>query len=124
MHEDGALEMWAPTQNPPPGAARRGADARHRPDKVTIHITRMGGGFGRRLTNDFMVQAAAIAAKKPGTPVQLIWSREDDMRSDFYRPAGWHRLRAALDANGKLTGFDDHFVTFAEQRPGDARRRR
>ncbi|HEY6815271.1 MAG TPA: molybdopterin cofactor-binding domain-containing protein [Croceibacterium sp.] len=112
MHEDGSLEMWAPTQNP--GSAH-GAVAQMvgiGPDKLTMHITRMGGGFGRRLTNDFMFQSAAIAKKLPGTPVQLIWSREDDVRSDFYRPAGWHRLRAAIDAEGKLTGFDDHFVTF------------
>ena len=81
-------------------------------DKVIVHITRSGGGFGRRLINDFMHQAAAIAQKMPDTPVQLIWSREDDIRSDHYRPAGWHRLRAALDANGKLTGIEDHFVTF------------
>ena len=109
---DGTLEMWAPTQNP---AAGHGAVAQMLgigQDKVTLHITRIGGGFGRRLTNDFMHQAAAIASKMPGTPVQLIWSREDDVRSDFYRPAGWHRLRAAVDAEGKLTGFDDHFVTF------------
>lgn len=112
MHDDGSLEMWAPTQNP--GAAH-GAVAQMvgiGPDKLTMHITRMGGGFGRRLTNDFMFQSAAIAQKMKGTPVQLIWSREDDVRSDFYRPAGWHRLRAAVDADGKLTGFDDHFVTF------------
>jgi isoquinoline 1-oxidoreductase beta subunit len=50
--------------------------------------------------------------------VQLIWSREDDVRSDFYRPAGWHKLRAALDDKGKLVGFDDHFVTFAIPGPG------
>jgi isoquinoline 1-oxidoreductase beta subunit len=83
------------------------------PDKIVLHMTRSGGGFGRRLTNDFVVQAAAIANKVKGTPVQLIWSREDDVRSDFYRPAGWHRLRAALDSDGKLTGFDDHTVTFS-----------
>jgi isoquinoline 1-oxidoreductase beta subunit len=113
MHTDGTIEMWAPTQLPQAGQASVAQMLGIGQDKVTLHITRMGGGFGRRLTNDFMHQAAAIAAKMPGTPVQLIWSREDDLRSDFYRPAGWHKLRAAIDANGKLTGFDDHFVTFA-----------
>ena len=111
-HEDGRIELWAPTQNPTSGAQGIAQQLGIGQDKISIHITRMGGGFGRRLTNDFMVQAAAIAAKKPGTPLQLIWSREDDIRSDFYRPAGWHRFRAALDASGKLTGFEDHFVTF------------
>ncbi|OYW44857.1 MAG: isoquinoline 1-oxidoreductase [Sphingomonadales bacterium 32-68-7] len=112
-HPDGTLEMWAPTQNPQPGHAGVAQMLGIGQDKVKLHITRMGGGFGRRLTNDFMHQSAAIADKMPGTPVQLIWSREDDVRSDFYRPAGWHRLRAALDADGKVIGFDDHFVTFA-----------
>ena len=111
-HDDGRVELWAPTQNPQAGAQGIARQLGIGADKIAIHITRMGGGFGRRLTNDFMVQAAAIAAKKPGIPIQLIWSREDDIRSDFYRPAGWHRLRAALDANGKLIGFEDHFVTF------------
>jgi isoquinoline 1-oxidoreductase beta subunit len=112
MRADGTLEMWAPTQNPQAGQASVAQMLGLKPEQVTLHITRMGGGFGRRLVNDFMHQAAAIAAKMPGTPVQLIWSREDDVRSDFYRPAGWHRLRAALDKDNKLIGFDDHFVTF------------
>ena len=114
MHEDGRVELWAPTQNPTAGAQGVARQLGLTPDKVAITMTRCGGGFGRRLTNDFMVQAAAIAAEKPGTPIQLIWSREDDVRSDFYRPAGWHKFRAALDADGKLTGFEDHFVTFAK----------
>ena len=112
MRDDGVLEMWAPTQLPQPGHAGAAQTVGLPPEKVVVHITRMGGGFGRRLNNDFMAQAAAIAAKKPGTPIQLIWSREDDTRSDFYRPAGWHRLRAALDDNGRLSGYDGHFVTF------------
>ena len=111
-HEDGRIELWAPTQNPTAGAQGIAQQLGIGQDKIAIHITRMGGGFGRRLTNDFMVQAAAIAAKKPGVPIQLIWSREDDIRSDFYRPAGWHKMRAALDADGKLVGMDNHFVTF------------
>jgi len=112
MHPDGKVELWAPTQNPTAGAQGIATQLKLTPDKIAINMTRCGGGFGRRLTNDFMVQAAAIAAKKPGTPIQLIWSREDDIRSDFYRPAGWHRMRAALDANGKFVGMDNHFVTF------------
>ena len=111
-HEDGSMEMWAPTQMPQGGQMAVAQMLGLSPDKVTVHMTRTGGGFGRRLTNDFMHQAAAIAKKMPGTPVQLIWSREDDVHSDFYRPAGWHRLRAALDGDGKLIGFDDHFITF------------
>jgi len=110
--EDGSIEMWAPSQTPQGGQGEVAQLLGITPDKVTVHITRMGGGFGRRLTNDYMSQVAAIARKMPGTPVQLIWSREDDVRTDFYRPAGWHRLRAAIDAEGKLAGFDDHFVTF------------
>lgn len=112
MHEDGRMEMWAPSQTPQGGQAAVASLLGVTPDKVTVHITRMGGGFGRRLTNDYMVQVAAIARRMPGTPVQLIWTREDDVRSDFFRPGGYHRLRAALDDAGKLVGLEDHFVTF------------
>jgi isoquinoline 1-oxidoreductase beta subunit len=113
VHPDGSAELWAPTQNPGDGQRGVAQTLGIKPDQVKIHITRSGGGFGRRLTNDFMSQAAAIAAKLKGTPVQLIWSREDDVHSDFYRPGGWHRFRAGLDAQGKLVGFDDHFITFS-----------
>lgn len=112
MRQDGVMEMWAPTQIPQGGQQAVAKMLGLSDDKVIVHITRMGGGFGRRLMNDYMHQAAAIAKEMPGTPVQLIWSREDDIRSDYYRPAGYHRLRAALDENGKITGLEDHFVTF------------
>lgn len=115
LFKDGAIELWAPTQNPEGGRALVAKALNLAPDKIRINLVRIGGGFGRRLMNDYMVQAAAIAAQVPGTPVKLLYSREDDMRRDFYRPAGWHRFRAAIDASGTLTGFRDHFAT-----PGSA----
>lgn len=112
MRDDGKLEIWAPSQMPGWGRSMVAQETGLAEHDIIVHITRMGGGFGRRLMNDYMVQAAAIAKAKPGVPIQLIWSREDDVRSDFYRPAGWHRIKAALDADGALTGIDGHFVTF------------
>ena len=117
-HTDGSMEMWAPSQTPQGGQTGVAKMLGLTPDKVKVHITRMGGGFGRRLTNDYMHQVAAIAKHMPGKPVQMIFSREDDVRGDFYRPAGWHRLRAALDDKGKLIGYDDHFITFEIPGPG------
>ncbi len=112
LHDDGVMELWAPSQLPGGGQMSVAGYLGVSPDKVKVNLTRMGGGFGRRLNNDYMVQVAAIAKHMPGTPVQLIWSREDDIRTDFYRPAGWHKLRAALDENGTITGLEDHFITF------------
>jgi len=101
-------ELWTGTQVP--GYARAavaqvlGLDEA----KVTVHQHILGGGFGRRLDVDYIAQAAAIAKTAPGVPVQVIWSREDDMRHDFYRPATVSRLRAALDADGRVTAFVAH----------------
>ena len=114
LFKDGKMEIWAPSQMPQGGKSAVAKVLALPEENITVHITRMGGGFGRRLMNDYMVQAAAIAKRVPGTPVQLIWSRKDDMRRDYYRPGGWHAFEAGLDANGKLIAFQDHFVTFGD----------
>lgn len=113
-YADGKLEIWAPSQTP-----QRGLDQLRKvfgiaPEDVTLHLTRAGGGFGRRLMNDYMMQVTAIARAIPGVPIQLMWSRQDDIRRDYYRPGGWHSFEAGIGADGELRAFTDHFVTFGD----------
>lgn len=111
LYKDGALEMWAPTQTPDRGVAMIEKLLGIPADRQTVHITRIGGGFGRRLFADYMVQAAALAKAMPSKPIQMLWNRADDIKRDFFRPGGWHSFAAGLDGDSKLIAFTDHFST-------------
>lgn len=112
--QDSSLEIWAPTQLPESGQNLVAEVLGMPKEKIKLHITRSGGGFGRRLSSDFIVEAAAIA-KRVNAPVKLTWSREDDMRHDHFRAGGFHFLRGAVDDKGKLTAWHNHFVSFGNK---------
>jgi isoquinoline 1-oxidoreductase beta subunit len=102
-------EVWAPTQNPN-GMATALASVLDLPQSaLTIHITLIGGGFGRRLCIDYGVEAALVS-RSAGAPVKVMWTRDDDIRHDYYRPISHHRLRAALDAQGQVTSWLHHIA--------------
>jgi isoquinoline 1-oxidoreductase beta subunit len=116
---NGECEIWVPTQNPESaqGTARQHAFSTFErlfykaqryvlgTDPVKVHQTLLGGGFGRRLRQDFVAEAVQIA-KAVGTPVKLIWTREEDMQHDYYHPATYHRLSAGLDSQGMPIAWD------------------
>lgn len=110
---DGVMEIWIPSQAPQgiPGlvAPIAGVDQ----SKVKLHQLRMGGGFGRRLINDFVCEAVAVA-RQVKAPVKLLWTREADMAHDFYRVGGFHNLTGCLDDNGKLAGLRNRTVIFVD----------
>ena len=102
-------EAWVPTQAPQWAQGVIAEAAKLPPEKVTVHTTLMGGGFGRRYQADFVMEAAQVA-KKTDKPVMVLWTREDDMQHDFYRPASYHKCQGVVDAQGNLAAWK-HFQT-------------
>lgn len=108
VRSDG-VELYGPTQNPE-SICRKTAKLLGIPeDKITVMMTRMGGGFGRRLMFDF-VEEAVLASKAVGAPVNLIWTREDDMGGGYYRPMCSYQYKAAVDINNKLVAWYNNSV--------------
>ena len=104
-------EIWAPTQNPDPARKLAAQVLGTSPDNVRVNITRIGGGFGRRLDSDPVAEAVAIS-QRVGAPVKLTWDRTDDLQHDHFRPGGFHFLKGAVDAKGALSAWRSHHVSF------------
>jgi isoquinoline 1-oxidoreductase beta subunit len=108
--QDDQCHIIVPTQMPS-GASRAAAAVTGLPrENIRVDLTRVGGGFGRRLTNDYVAEAAMISMKT-GWPIKLQWSREDDIKHDFYRPAGLHEMRAGLDDDGKVVAWSQRLAS-------------
>ncbi len=103
--KDGKVEVWVPTQVPQMARAMAAKVAGVKEDQVTVHVTLLGGGFGRRLDVDFIGQAVQVAMACKGAPVQLVWSREEDMTHDFYRPMHLAKFQASIDAQGEVSSL-------------------
>ena len=101
MWTENQLDVWASTQNPESTLTAAASTADIAQEKVRVYAMQMGGGLGRKSPQDFTRQAVAIAMQIPGKPIKLMWSREEDMQHDLYRPASLVRMRATVDATGK-----------------------
>ena len=118
LYRNGVMEMWTPTQIPSSGQGLVTRGLGLTPENVKVHITRLGGGFGRRGSNEFSLEAGAIAKRLEGTPVKVMWTREQDFQHDNYRSNGWHFFTAGLDRGGKVVALHDAFVKM-QGGPGD-----
>ncbi len=108
--EDGRCEIWAPTQNPQRVQREAAKLLGIAPENVTVHVTLIGGGFGRRLGADYATEAAEVA-RAAGRPVQVVWSRRDDFEGDFLHPAGRVDLQAGLDSAGRIVAWTQRFTS-------------
>jgi isoquinoline 1-oxidoreductase beta subunit len=109
---DGRCYITGPLQMQTSGAGVVAAVTGLPVDRVHVQAARLGGGFGRRLMSDYAAEAAVVSQAIKG-PVQIVGTREDDLRHDYYRPAGARRLRAGLDANGRIVAWDCHLVNLS-----------
>lgn len=108
--EKDRCHIIAPTQMPSGASRAAAAVTGIARENIQVDITRVGGGFGRRLTNDYVAEAAMVS-KKTGWPIKLQWTREDDIKNDFYRPGGLHEMRAGVDANGQVVAWTQRLAS-------------
>lgn len=111
--KDGKVTLWASTQVPSIAADTAVRVAKAKPEDVTVNVTYIGCGLGRRLEVDMIAQGVAIAAQAGGLPVQVIWSREEDTTHDFYRPAALARFSASLDGSGNVVAYENKLASGA-----------
>ena len=112
-YKDGHLELWTPSQAPGHCRTLVSRLIGIPESAITVHLMKAGGCFGRRLDSDYAMEAAVIS-KTVGAPVKVMWTREDDMGHDHYRAGNYHRLKAGLDAGGKLVAWKNHVLTFGD----------
>lgn len=104
-----SLELWIPTQFPSRNISTASAMFGVEESNITAHQMRLGGSFGRRVYSEYVCEATAIS-KRVRAPVKLAWTREDDMHHDFFRVGGFQNVKAAVDGDGRLVGFEHHFI--------------
>ncbi len=104
-----SIELWLPHQFPGSSIPLLSREFNVAEERITVHQTRMGGSFGRRVFSEYVLEAVTIS-ERVNAPVKLTWSREDDMRHDFFRVGGFQSIKGAVDPSGKLVAFENHFV--------------
>lgn len=107
--ENGKAEFWAPSQNPQNARSEVAKALGFKEDDVVVHVTLIGGAFGRRLVSDWAVEAALIA-RASGKIIKLTWTREDDMKHSVYRPASIHKVKGSVDLEGRIVNFSHHVI--------------
>lgn len=118
--KDGVMELWTASQSPEWAQAHVAKTLGLPKENVRLHPLRAGGAFGRRLSSDYVVEAAAIA-RRVRSPVKLMWSREDEMQHDHYRAGGFHLLQGGLNENGGVVAWREHYISLGRDgQPGAA----